>query len=118
VPSRNPAQRLSDIQTNIEAVQGFVAGMSYEQFRTDLRTRYAVVRALEIISEASRRLPAELKKRHPHIDWPALAAVGNVYRHEYDVIDDRLVWESIGRRLPELKAVVDEERRRLAGRRK
>jgi uncharacterized protein with HEPN domain len=49
--------------------QSFVEGMSYETFRDDLRSLYVVTRCLEIISEASRRLPDELKARHPSIAW-------------------------------------------------
>ena len=47
---------------------------------------------LEIISEATRGLPGELKGRHPDIDWAAVAAAGNVYRHEYEGIDEALIW--------------------------
>ena len=56
--------------------------MAFGDFARDRKTVYAVARALEIISEASRRLPDELKTRHPEIDWPAVAAAGNIYRHE------------------------------------
>jgi hypothetical protein len=56
---------LNDIRHNITLAQTFVAGMSYEALCDDLRTTYAVTRCLEIISEASRRLPDELKARHP-----------------------------------------------------
>jgi uncharacterized protein with HEPN domain len=58
--------------------------MDFAAFVADRKTVYAVVRALEIISEASRRLPAELKDRHPEIDWIAVTAAGNIYRHEYE----------------------------------
>ncbi len=70
---------------------------------------YAVVRALEIISEASRRLPEELKERHPHIDWFSIAAAGNVYRHEYEAVDEDLIWATITRSLPILRWAVDSE---------
>jgi uncharacterized protein with HEPN domain len=56
MPSKNPAQRLSDIIENIEAIQAFTAGLDLPAFRADRKTVYAVVRALEIISEATRRL--------------------------------------------------------------
>jgi uncharacterized protein with HEPN domain len=82
----------------------------------DLKTRYAVERALEIISEASRRLPEDLRKRHPQIDWRALAGLANVRRHDYDLIDANLMWESIEQRLGPLRAVVEEELQRLRGR--
>lgn len=91
MPSKNPAQRLSDIIDNIEAVQSFTANLDFEAFRADRKTVYAVVRALEIISEASRRLPAELLQRRSEIDWTAVAAAGNVYRHEYEAVDESLM---------------------------
>ena len=60
---------LNDIRHNIALAEGFVAGMSYAIFKDDLLRLYAVTRCLEIISEASRRLPEELKERHPSIEW-------------------------------------------------
>ena len=76
MPSKSPAQRLCDIVENIDAIEAFTASMDFAVFARDRKTVYAVVRALEIISEASRRLPAELKGRHTDIDWVAVAAAG------------------------------------------
>lgn len=59
--SKNPAQRLRDIADNIDAIEAFTAQMDFAAFAADRKTVYAVVRALEIVSEASRRLPTELK---------------------------------------------------------
>ncbi|HEY0524017.1 MAG TPA: HepT-like ribonuclease domain-containing protein [Stellaceae bacterium] len=56
--------------------------MAYDRFVADLRTVYAVTRCLEIISEALRRLPDDLKARHPQIPWRDIAGAGNVYRHD------------------------------------
>ena len=72
MPSKNPAQRLSDIIDNVDAINGFTAGLDLQSFRADRKTVYAVVRALEIISEATRRLPEELLHRHPEIDRAAI----------------------------------------------
>ena len=105
MPSKNPAQRLRDIVDNIDAIQLFTAGMEIASFTADRKTVYAVVRALEIVSEASRRLPEELKDRHPEIDWIAIATAGNVYRHEYDGVDERLIWHTVLHDLAELRAV-------------
>lgn len=74
MPSKNPAQSLSDIVDNIDAIRAFTVDLDFEAFRADRKTVYAVVRALEIISEAARRLPAELLLRHSEIDWVAVAA--------------------------------------------
>src|SRR5262245_11589623 len=100
VPSKNPAQRLLDIIENLNAIEEFTAGIDVTTFRRDRRTVYAVIRALEIISEASRRLPDNFFKRHPEIDWTAVAAAGNVYRHEYDLVDETLIWHTIINDLP------------------
>ncbi len=80
---RDTRRWLGDIQHRIAKAEGFVTGLSYEAFKDDDLRPYAVVRRLEIISEASRRLPDELKQRHSSIEWREMAAAGNVYRHEY-----------------------------------
>lgn len=108
MPSRNPAQRLSDIVDNIRAIREFTAGLTLEQFRQDRKTIYAVVRALEIVSEASRRLPEDWKLRYRDINWRAVAAAGNTYRHEYDVVDEELLWRTIHADLPVLEKAVSE----------
>jgi uncharacterized protein with HEPN domain len=93
--SKNPAQRLCDIVENIDAIIAFTSGMDLYAFAADRKTLYAVVRALEIVSEASRRLPLEVKGRHPEIDWSAVAAAGNIYRHEYESVDETLIWHTV-----------------------
>ena len=82
MPSRDPVLYLEDIAENIEAARGFTQGMSLEEFLSDRRTLYATVRALEIISEATRKVPRGLKDRHPEVQWRDIADAGNVYRHE------------------------------------
>lgn len=78
-------------------------------FVSSRRTIYAVTRALEIISEASRRLPDEIKARHPALDWTAIAAVGNIYRHEYETVDDALFWHTAKHSLDALDIAVRAE---------
>jgi uncharacterized protein with HEPN domain len=114
MPSKHPVQRLTDILENIAAITEFTTGMTFADYVGDRKTVYAVIRALEIMSEASRRLPEALQQRHPTIDWTGIAAVGNVYRHEYDVVDNALVWYTIQHELPPLRVVVMDELRRLA----
>jgi len=113
MPSKSPAQRLTDILENIDAIAEFTAGMTFAGYRGDRKTIYAVTRALEIISEASRRLPDALKDRHPTIDWPGMAAVGNIYRHAYDVVDNTLVWHTIQYDLAPLRVVILQELSRI-----
>ncbi|MBI5281951.1 MAG: DUF86 domain-containing protein [Candidatus Solibacter usitatus] len=113
--SKNPAQRLRDIRDNIDAVLSFTARMDFPQFCSDRRTVYTVTRALEIISEASRRLPDDLKERHPAIDWVAVAASGNIYRHEYESVDETILWQTIQHDLTPLFAPNSTAELRRAG---
>ena len=109
MPSKDPGQRLRDILENIETIQVFTAQMDFAGFARDRKTVYAVTRALEIISEASRRLPHELKQRHPEIDWVAVAAAGNVSRHEYEFVDDAIIWRTVEHDLVALRQVAAAE---------
>ncbi len=112
VPSECSAQRLRHIVDNIEAIEVFANGMDLATFGADRTTRYAVVRALEVVSEASRRLPPEIKNRRPEIDWP-VAAAGNVYRHDYDEVDEKLIWHTVRHDLSALRAAAAAELKRL-----
>lgn len=87
--------------------------MTFEDFARDQRTVYAVTRALEVISEASRRLPDDFTSLHPEIDWPAVNAAGNVYRHDYEVVDEALVWHTVQHSLAHLRGVAEAELQRL-----
>jgi uncharacterized protein with HEPN domain len=68
-----------------------------------------VTRCLEIISEASRRLPDDLKARHPSIAWRQMAAAGNVYRHDYEDVAAFYIWDTVQIALPPLRAVIQDE---------
>jgi uncharacterized protein with HEPN domain len=89
--------------------------MDDEAFVEDTRTVYAVTRCLEIVSEASRRLPEDLKARHPTIPWKNIAGAGNVYRHDYEDVAARVVLDTVKLALPPLKAVILEEIERICG---
>ena len=69
--------------------------------------RDAVERGIEIISEASRHLPEDLKAEHPEVSWRNAAGIGNIIRHGYDVVDDQAIWNTIEQSLPPLRAAVE-----------
>jgi uncharacterized protein with HEPN domain len=111
MPSDSETTRrwLNDMRHHVAMAERFVAGMNYVAFEDDDRTVYAVIRCLEIISEASRRLPDELKARHPSIEWREMAAAGNIYRHDYEDVAARRVWQTITVSLAPLRTVIEQE---------
>ena len=112
--SDTAALALLDIRDNGKYAQEFIAGLSLEEFKRDRKTFYAVIRALEIISEAARRLPPELQARHPELPWRAIMGVGNVYRHNYDDVEEDYVWRTLHESLPALLTAIAEEIERPA----
>src|SRR4051812_5047900 len=109
MPSSAEERSLRDILFHIDLVTEFVAGFDRDTFKSDLRTVYAVTRCLEIISEASRRLPDDLKARHPAVAWKQMAGAGNVYRHDYEDVAAQFVWATVHNHLPPLRVVIAHE---------
>src|SRR6202041_3202297 len=104
---------LGDIEPHIDLAVQFTAGLDRAGFCEDTRTIYAVTRCLEIISEASRRLPDDLRVRHPGIPWRDIAGAGNVYRHDYEDVAARIVWDTVQLALPPLRSVIRGEIERI-----
>jgi uncharacterized protein with HEPN domain len=100
---RTPRVPLTDIRDAIRRIERYTKGETAASFEKNELVRDAVERCIEIISEASRRIPAELKALHPEIPWAKVAGVGNVFRHDYDEIYPPLVWEIITEYLPALR---------------
>jgi uncharacterized protein with HEPN domain len=98
---------VQDILETIERVQSKTAGKSLEDFQAEWELRFIVQRAIEIISEASRRLPDDVKATRPEIDWRSIAGIGSVLRHEYHTISDTVIWNVVQADLPPLKAAVE-----------
>ena len=87
--SRKTAPVLDEMIKAIDGIEAAVAGKTFAEFQGDWLLKHGVQRGLEIISEASRRLPADMKAPHPAIRWPAIAGIGNVLRHDYHAISDK-----------------------------
>jgi uncharacterized protein with HEPN domain len=109
MPSEAGKQALRDILFHIDPAAHFARDMDYRAFRADVRTTYAVTRSLEIISEASRRSSGSLKTRHPTIPWKPMAEAGNIYRHDYEDVSARFVWETLQAHLPSPRIVAEAE---------
>jgi uncharacterized protein with HEPN domain len=86
---------VEDIVGAMSNSEEFVRGMKYEEFIKDQKTIYAVVRALEIIGEAVRKIPAPVRNRYPEIPWKNMAGMRNKLIHEYFGVNLRIVWDAV-----------------------
>jgi len=86
---------LEDIHDNIARAVRFVRGLDLVGFIEDDKSFYAATRCLEIISEASRRLSPDFRRRFPEIPWKSVAASGIIYRHNYEGVLEHRVWDTI-----------------------
>ena len=109
MPPRSPIPRLTDIVDAIALIRTEMQGVSLDAYEADIRKRWTIERGIEIVSEASRRLPDELKARHPDIPWPKIAGIGNVLRHNYEDVEADTVWKLVQDGLPALESVCKAE---------
>ena len=106
---------LKDIRTSISEIQEFSAGMTFEEFSYDRKTIHAVVRCFEIIGEAAKNLPGELKSKYPGIPWREITGMRDKMIHEYFGVNLQIVWQTIEEDLLSLEAaikkLIDEEQK-------
>jgi uncharacterized protein with HEPN domain len=101
------ADRVRHILEAILHIERALADTGYEQFAGDLFLRLAVERLLEIISEASRKIPADVKAKEPDIAWQQMADLGNRLRHAYHQIEPEILWRIANEDLAPLKRFVE-----------
>ncbi|NOQ55035.1 MAG: DUF86 domain-containing protein [Thermoplasmata archaeon] len=103
---RSPHMFLMDIVEAIDAIKEFTSGMDFDAFLADRRTRAAVIRYLEVIGEAVKNLPADLREAHPEVNWHAMAAMRDRLIHAYFGASDRVVWDTVTEDLTVLEVQV------------
>lgn len=91
---------IEDILQAIENIRQYTKGFNLESFRHDSKTQDAVVRNLEVIGEAVKRIPADVRAAYPDIEWHPAAAMRDFLIHEYPDVDAETVWSTIADDLP------------------
>ncbi len=101
-----------DIIKSIERIKEYVGEMNYEEFLEDEKTKDAVVKRLEIIGEAVKNIPNEIKEKYPEIPWKAIAGMRDKLTHEYFGVSYKTVWETIKEDIPsferQIKKIMEE----------
>ncbi|MCU0848818.1 MAG: DUF86 domain-containing protein [Spirochaetes bacterium] len=93
--SRDYRDYLNDIMESIEDISEFTGDMSREEFIKDKKTYNAVVRCIEVIGEASKKIPDEIKQKEAGIPWKFMAGMRDKLIHEYFGIDGMILWKTI-----------------------
>lgn len=110
--SRDSRLFLEDILASVDATSSYLAGASRGTLDSDGKTRDAVIRCLEVIGEAVKRLPPELLEKHPDVDWAGFARMRDILTHQYFGVDLDIVWDAATREVPLLgkrvRAMFDE----------
>lgn len=104
--SANPRLRLLHMRDEIESLSKELAGLGFETYRESYGLRRTTERAIQIVSEAARALPEELRARYPDVPWADIIAIGNPLRHEYHRVDDKVLWETATVDLPKLLPII------------
>ncbi len=97
---------LTDILDAFEKVTQFIANMTFEEFVHDDKTAFAVVRALEIVGEATKRIPQPIREHEPTIPWRAMAGMRDKLSHDYIGVNLAVVWKTATEDLPALEPTI------------
>lgn len=100
------ADYLRDILDAAEKAERFTEGMNFAAFSVDDKTVYAVIRALEVMGEAVKKVPASVRKHHPEVPWQTAAGLRDKLIHEYFGVSLEVVWQTLHEDLPGFKAAI------------
>jgi len=98
---------VSDIKECIGKIERYTKGMSFDEFIKDEKTLDAVVRNIEIIGEAARNIPEEIRDRYKEILWYEIIGIRNKIAHEYFGVDEEVLWEAVSNDIPKLKEQIE-----------
>ena len=104
--ARSEELYLRDIAESLEILEGYVAGLSYEDFLNDLMFQDAVIRRLEIVGEAAAHVSGPTRDRHPHVEWRSIVAFRNFAIHAYFSVDLAIVWTTATVNAPRLASLI------------
>jgi uncharacterized protein with HEPN domain len=97
---------LEDILDAIDKIKEFIRGMDEKEFCRDVKTAFAVLRALEIIGKAIKRIPEAVRQAHPELPWRAMARMRDKLSHDYFGVNLTVVWKTVSEDLPVLEPLI------------
>jgi uncharacterized protein with HEPN domain len=97
---------LKDILDSFNDISLFVDNMSFDSFRQDKKTIYAVIRCIEVIGEASKKVPRAIREKYPAIPWIQMSGMMDKMIHGYFEVDNTILWQTVKEDIPSLKLFV------------
>lgn len=98
---------IEDILESIEKIQRYIKNLDYKKFKDNELVADAVIRNLEIIGEASKNIPDNIRAKYPNVPWRRMIGLRNITAHEYFGVDLNIIWEIITANLPETKPKIE-----------
>jgi len=98
---------IEDILESIEKIQRYIKNLDYEKFKDNELVADAVIRNLEIIGEASKNIPDNIRAKYPNVPWRRMIGLRNITAHEYFGVDLNIIWEIITANLSETKPKIE-----------
>lgn len=95
---------LNDIIDAILKIEAFTKGMTFEVFKEDDKTVFAVIRAMEIIGEATKHIPEDVREQYPQVPWKAMAGMRDVLIHNYFGVNLETIWITAKEKIPSVES--------------
>ncbi len=100
--------RVQHILKAIAEIESFIRGADYEKFEQSSLLQSAVIRQLEVLSEAANHLSADTRDAHPEVAWPQIVGLRNLLIHQYFGVIPQLIWQIATTDIPILKSQVEQ----------
>lgn len=98
---------LEDILTAINRISEYLDGYNFIDFKREYKTVDAVIRNFEVIGEAAKNLPQDIKEKYPEVPWAEMYLLRNKVSHEYFGIDYEIIWDVAINHLPENRSQIE-----------